>query len=332
MIARIDPEIARIAVALHLVPAHRVWVIARELVRESGGAGHISKGQLASALADVGVSYSAAYLNRLLRSAEGLFWRQDRPCKRIFICGAANVGVNLVEFAVATGQVDVIGTNRPGAIDVHVEVSGGLEQWEAQIYAAWMAYRECPTISRDALQCLFGRDESTLRRWEQSHLPRLRVRPNYAQSRDGRAARRTAPQHSYQYVANVGDGTVTRLRWRLPSTYQISTMSRHDRRGQSRKVRRASNAALRSPETRTGGINRERRYWTDAKALTRRLRRSKRDMETVYVWRGEDHNQHGIFERSGDGTLYTDRSERVTPLEERSQLASRWGLCGWGAY
>ena len=47
---RVDPELGRLCVALHLAPALRVWVVLRQQVREQGGSGWIERERLREAL------------------------------------------------------------------------------------------------------------------------------------------------------------------------------------------------------------------------------------------------------------------------------------------
>jgi hypothetical protein len=201
---------------------------------------------------------------------------------------------------------------------VYVPIGGSHEQWEAHLYAAWHAYRENPTISRDELSRLFGRDVTTIRRWEKKRLSSvLRVRANFAQCPSWEAFHNIIPHHVIGYAAAVrfrgNIRRVVRHRWQLPNTY-FSSLSQHYRRGQASKVRRAVNYSLELPaDFKRGGLP---RLYHDTPERLRRQARKNPELPPRYVWRGENRHGHGIFEPNQNGFPMTHAKERLKPLDE----------------
>jgi hypothetical protein len=169
---RSDPELGRLAVALWLANQYRLWIVARELDRQAGGAGCITKKPLKQKLKFFGIIYTDRQLRRLFVLGEGVFWRQDRKHRdRLYLVSWKQVSLKLIAQAEAQGIE--IGFNRPGTRQQYVDVSGSLAAWEARLYAAWTAYRggdDGLSIARETQAKLFNRSEKTIRQWEQSHL------------------------------------------------------------------------------------------------------------------------------------------------------------------
>ena len=164
---QVDPELGRLCVVLHRAPELRIWAVIRQYVREHDGSGWIDRPSLLDALKAQGIAYTSRHLRRILADGEGLFWNVTR--ERVYMRSWAHVAALLTNMALAThsGRIE---RNRPGTREMYVLVDGSLEQWEATLYAAWLAYRNNPTISRSELSHLFGRDKTTLRHWEQARL------------------------------------------------------------------------------------------------------------------------------------------------------------------
>ena len=157
----------------------------------------------------------------------------------------AHVAALLTEMALAA-HIGRIERNRPGTREMYVPVAGSLEQWEAQLYAAWFAYRNNPTISRSELSHLFGRDKTTLRHWEQARLAgQLTVRHNYAQCPNVDEFFQHIPHYATSYTAWVrwkgAPRKIARIRWQLPNTYLVGAIKQHHKKGQASKVRRRVN-------------------------------------------------------------------------------------------
>ena len=321
MALRVDPELGRLCIALRWAGALRLWVVIRQSVREQGGAGWMARPALRDALGTYGVKCSARHLRRLLASGEGLFWNVTR--ERVYMRSWAYLAAQLTQQALVAhiGQAE---RNRLGSREMCMPVSGSLEAWEAQLYAAWLAYRNNPTISRSQLSDLFGRDATVLRRWERTRLAgQLTVRHNYAQCPDHQAFYDHIPSHATSYAAWVRwEGKpkrVARVRWQLPNTYQTGAIKQHHKKGQAAKVRRRVNIVTETmpADERRGGWH---RLYFDQAATLRRFVRTHPETEGRYVWRGENRWRQGIFEINTSGFPLTHALERATPRDERAFL------------
>ena len=321
MALRVDPELGRLCIALRRAGALRLWVVIRQHVREQGGAGWMERAALRQALGTYGVTCSARHLRRLLASGEGLFWNATR--ERVYIRSWAHLAAHLTQQAL-TARIGQAERNRLGSREVYVPVPGSLEAWEAQLYAAWLAYRNNPTISRSQLTDLFGRDATVLRRWERTRLAgQLTVRHNYAQCPDHQGFFPFIPPHATSYVAWVRwEGKpkrVARVRWQLPNTYLVGAIKQHHKKGQAAKVRRRVNGVTETmpADERRGGWH---RLYFDQAATLRQFVRKHPETEARYVWRGENRWRHGIFEINASGFPLTHALERATPRDERAFL------------
>jgi hypothetical protein len=254
---RSDPELGRLAVALHLAPQYRLWIVAREVDRAAGGSGYVQKSVLIKQLAFYRIKYTDRRLRKLMAAGEGTFWRQHHD--RLYLVAWRQVALNLILQAEAAGIP--IGFNKPGARQQLVDVSGGLETWQARLYAAWIAYRAGESglsIARATQAALFGRSEKTIRQWEKQHLSGVvSKRYDYEQHPDDHCTQdelyerqHQIPDHATVYTAVTGQGIVKRRRWQRPNTY-FSRITAHAHRGQARDVRKRVNCAI-SADTDSG--------------------------------------------------------------------------------
>ena len=293
---RSDPELGRLAIALHLAPQYRLWVVARQISREAGGSGCIDRAELKSRLAGYDIRYSDRQLRRLLAGGAGVFWRPDG--QQLYLTGWQRLGVLLVELAEAHGCE--VGFNRPGARQQLVAVAGSLEGWEARLYASWIAYRDGLSISRDRQAALFGRCRKTIRLWEEQHLAGVVTRRfDYEQHPDDART----PEELYDLRGHVPDHArgytvrgAQRRYWQRVNTY-TARVEAHPHGGQARKVRRAVNGAI-SADTDGGPW---RRYYTleaHQKRLRSRRFRHGEDGDVnapVSVFIGQ-HRRRGVWE------------------------------------
>ncbi len=330
---RVDAEMGRLAIALDMAAEFRLWQIARDLTRSSGGSGVVEKAALTAHMSALGVRYTPRHFNRLLQQGTGLLWQ--RRGSTLYLRSVVKVGVALAEAAQAAGIP--LGDNLPGVLEMWVEVGGSLEAWEGRLYATWLGMRgkaDGIQIARETLAGLFQRTANTLRRWEAAHLgDQVQVEANYAQCGDLERYYDHIPEHATAYVAQYRDGdgvprAVIRVRWQMVNTYRAA-VEPHAHRGQSKRIRAAARTVEQPVQPKRGGHC--LRYVSSPEAL-KRLYRSRRfrmgllgDVDRpVYVYLGI-HKRRGerIHEISNSGFVFTQAGERATPTVERTVLRQR---------
>ncbi len=307
---RVDPELGRLTIALHLANLFRIHTIARDMTRQAKGSGFVSKASLRTVLVEYGVRYTRRHFNRLLREGDGLFW--TLAPKGIHIYSTKRAAKVLTPPALEIDPA-LLETNQPGVRDVYLSPSGSLEQWEAMIYAGWMTHRNDPTISRETLEVLFGRSQDTLRRWEQNRLEDIiTIRKNYSQSVIDDELWDYF-EGSQAYLAEVwwnGEKhQQIRLMWRMPNTYKTKGIRQHAMKGQASKVRGTVNYELGQPaDKRRGGRHSPKLYFDSAEKLKAYVRKRG---GVRYLWRGENGHGHGMFEPNTSGFGMTSATERA---------------------
>jgi hypothetical protein len=295
---RIDPEVGRLAIALHLVPQLRLWLVARKLDQQ--GRGCIQKSDLIQLLTHFGIYYTARQYRRLFATGAGLFWRQDRHNpERLYLLSWQRVSQILLEKAPDSGY------NRPGAYQQVIDVSGSLAAFQARLYAAWIAYRgreDGVSIARSTLAGLFNRSPRTLRQWERQLGGIIKVRHDYEQHPDDACSpdelydiQNHIPDHAQPYTTLTPQGSVQRRRWQRSNTY-TSSISAHDYRGQARKVRRHLNSV--TPAGTDGGPSRMNYSVAAHRKRVRSYKFRRGDagdvMQPVHVFLGQ--NRAGVWE------------------------------------
>ena len=349
---RADPELVRLAIALHQAPLIRLWLIAREITRKADGSGKVAKSALRAALSRFQIAYYKQHFYRLLKAGDGRYW--DISGQYIFLKGYKQLATTL---SLLAEQEDsrLVATNRPGVPDVYLKLSGTLEEFEANSYSAWLYYRDYPTIARETLSLLFGRTPETIRRWESEQLSQtVSKRANYAQCADLSDYPYPIPFHANSYVAQVGKKRVVRVSWQLPNTYFTKGIKQHRHRGQSAKVRRTVNAVLNpvlnaslrdnqplNPERQQpanlwrGGLLRCQLSFNkqpfDKQSFNRKLyfnspskleRYIKLHGGVGYLWLDENPYGHGMFDVTTSGRAQTQARERESFWTERALLQS----------
>ena len=158
----------------------------------------------------------------------------------MYIAGIKRVGVLLTRIAIERDQPELILQDRPGARDWYIRVSGDLAEFNAHVYAGWLAANNDPTISRQTLQTVFNRSRQQLQAWER--LTKIKITENYAQTKDITDTR--IPDHAVSgTMRESAESTTLGYRWQRPNTYQAPKKIReHGHKGQARKVRKAVNA------------------------------------------------------------------------------------------
>jgi hypothetical protein len=277
-LVRLDPELGRLAVGLGLAAELRVWAIARQRsTTQHDGCGWVVVRELRAAL-DRARPYTDRHLRRLLRGGHGLFWQYSRH--RVYLAGVQKLAAALA-WQAAVMCPTLVSTNIPGRLkDVYLPVTGTHEQWEATLYAGWLAAKDDPTIARATLEQLFNRTAATLLRWEQARLAGVVVvTPGFAQvaaadtlDPDTGDQRIPVPAGARTYEDQRG---TLYLRWQMPNTYW-SHIRQHPHKGQGRKVRQAVASSLASEPLEVmaeGQPRNTRRYYEDVKRLKAAIRR-----------------------------------------------------------
>lgn len=321
-----DPELARLAIGLKQSPQLRVYLVLLQMVRETN-INHVLRADLAARLRQQGITITEG-ARRWLYRGDGVFWHLSET--HVHLIGQVKAALNLVEMAVNHDLPDLIGTNRPGKRNMYFDVSGSLQQFEANVYAAWYASRENPTIARSTLSALWRREPRILRKWEK--LARVEVITNEAQYAPEHFA--DVPEHAYMYQAAAGEGhTESRFRARIVNTYHAPAIKQHPKRGQSRRVFQAVSRYLESIEpagkceqgegsnTLTGGLKPTgRRYFADGT----KARRSAKHLgnRERYIALGTDTHDRAIFDYAPDGIQRTVLGEEL-PLITQRRFTSR---------
>ncbi len=60
---RVDPELARIAVGLHLASQFRLWIVTRHLTRIDKGSSKVSKRDLKATLSEYHITYTLSLIH-----------------------------------------------------------------------------------------------------------------------------------------------------------------------------------------------------------------------------------------------------------------------------
>lgn len=294
---KVDAETARLAVALDVVPAFRIWTIAR------CDSGVIALDALVSRLEGAGVSYAPRYLKALLRAGEGVFWTYDRD--RLFIRSQVNVAVALVALAHSRGIP--VENNKPGVRPVWVSFAGSIGDVRANLFAAWCEHRKAPTISQDELGRLFNVERHTITQWARA--AGIELRQNYAQTTDKDMLPDHAG-HAYQYLTRDGD---VRWTWRMANTYVPKTTKLHTHKGKARKIRTAVNAVIETPrpgDECPAGQRNKRLYHTDAKRFESKKKRGKLK-GYGYVFVGVNRHNRNVWDYRANARQQTTANERM---------------------
>jgi len=164
---RLDIELGRTAQGLGDARQIRVWMILEETARKTGK-NYVLRAELHSLVQSYGVRCSDRTLSRWLADGHDTYWIVTTG-GHVRLIGYNKLAKKLSLRARASGLRDLVATNHPGQRRyMYVNVaSNKLAEFEAAIYAAWLASRNNPTIARSTLKSLFNRDLSVLREWEQ---------------------------------------------------------------------------------------------------------------------------------------------------------------------
>lgn len=231
---RVDPELARLAIALRMFSGLRVWAAARAFATP---AGWIHQNDLLEKLNQLNITSSPRTLRHWLAEGDGIFYHTDHHTGRIYPRAYANprypergLAAMLTRLAIERGKSVLVDTNRPGARPVGIDLSGNARDAMARCYAVWVNGK---TISRELLCKLWGRTARTLQAWEQ--IAGVEIRANFAQYGDKNDP--CVPEHHYLCKSVCGRDFAS---WRLPNSYVLSDPE-HLPKGRARKARKAAN-------------------------------------------------------------------------------------------
>lgn len=284
-----DVELCRLALVLYLTNLLRLWLIARDISQQKhGGSGWISKTDLLESFTRTGETMTTRHFRRLIKRGNGTFWTENGD--RLYLAGIVAVATELCILAGLRGLGAAIQTNQPGGLkSAWLNITGTHEQFEANIYAAWLGSLRDTTISRAILEALFNRDQTTLRRWEQTRLRGIvQVTPGYAITTD--------PDR----LPSDGVGFNERSQefiWQLPNTYRV-TVRQTPHNGQRRRVKRAVSGPYLGD-----GAERTRLYFDTLKRLNRAVSRfPEKGQRYAFVgrWRGNNFFSPGQRTRMHD--------------------------------
>jgi hypothetical protein len=289
---RVDPEIARIAVALRRDGQLRLWAILKQYGGNRGG--YMDKSALMQATKGHR-DYTKTHLRRLLAAGDGLFWTLDNR-GRVWLTGS----VRLAGLIASEAGPHIVGTNPPGARDMYIPAGGSLQEWRTNILTAWLAHRENPRISNARMAALFGVTGRTIRNWKSS-TDNIRIGRNYDQ-----ALIDTETAGLADYIPTIhenptrqdkhnwqGDRLIT---WRGPNTYHADCKQAY-RPGKARRRRQAVSDV--NPGLEWGG-NASRgtttQLYFENTAQLKRYQNRHDNAAPGRVWRGENRNGYGIWE------------------------------------
>lgn len=306
---RCDPELARIAVALHFAALLHLWVILRQMCRESRYNG-FTRDAIRAAFTSYGVPFSERNLSRWLHRGHGLFWQLDPGAKLVYPASPVTVALNLLRHCKRFNLHDLYITNYPGQRrDMFIDVSGNTRAFERHVYEAWMASRNNPTISRWTLERLWNRTAVSLRALEKgSH---IQVVTNYAFC-DMEFSDYVPFDMEGERRADVKPVTIDGRRcwqWQISNTYHAPTIRQHDKRGVSRRVYytvkikypeiQATSASDAGAES-LGSLNRSHKMFYDSREKARSNANQHGEM-IRYALLGYDDGNRGLFEVTPDG-------------------------------
>lgn len=307
---RCDAELARIGVALHQSSEFRLWIIQREMTRQTGSMA-FTRAQIRTQLKTYGIPFSERSLSRWLHRGHERYWNIDSRAGLIYPASPVLVATRLIDYCKAHELYDLYITNHPGQRrDMYITVTGGnYRSFERRVYEAWMASRNNPSLSRWTLSRLWNRDAVSLRLLERDS--RIEKLQNFA----------FCDLENSEYTPFDAEGQrrkdVHRVKieghycwqWQISNTYFAPVTRQHHKRGISRRVFytvkknfpeiQATSASDAEAES-LGSLNRTHRmfYSTNEKARSN----AKAHGEAIrYVLLGREDGNMGLYEVSPDG-------------------------------
>lgn len=235
----VDPELARLPIALKQFNVYRVWLYAHKL---HDGCGWIERNALEQGLKRQGVIHSGRTFDHILAHGAG-YWRiapgtdpQGNDHSRVYLTSAEKLAARLTKKARRVEPL-LVETNRPGMQKVWLDLTGDLQAAEATVYAAWLNLKdkgEGVRIERAKLQTLWRRSKNILLKWER--LAGIKTSANFAEFDTD-----NAPPDAYLCLDKDGTEYASK---RLANTYVAPSVKEHSARSNRRKIRAAANAKV----------------------------------------------------------------------------------------
>lgn len=282
--ALIDADMGRIAAATAQAAGFRLWLLAHNISRVHGGHGWCAIEALWASMADLpGHHCTRRHFRRILHSGDDVFWHIKG--ESLSLISISKVAAELCITAGLLGLESVLATNTPGSTKrVEIDLSGSHEQFESELYRAWLVAVPRDTFSRETLCNLFNRGDDTLRRWEKKHLAgSVDVIPNFALVESDQPA----------YADDLHyDAKFRSLVYQIPNTYQAHGFQ-IGTNGQRRRIKRA----IAGVET-VADAKPTRLYFTRSSSLRRAIRRHP-SRQPRYLFTGQRAGA-GVWFRSAD--------------------------------
>lgn len=162
----IDPELARVAVALKLDNSLRLWAAMK--AAEVNGRGVIAASSLPGILRQFDIEMDARTRRQAIANGAGIFYGIGKT-GAIYLRKYEKVALELMRRAQQTAP-DVVATNTPGRQPRYIVLAGNSADFRARVYAAWLDMKadRAQGISRFTLMALWQVSKPTLIAWEKS--------------------------------------------------------------------------------------------------------------------------------------------------------------------
>jgi hypothetical protein len=351
----IDPEFARICVAIGETAQLLVYVTAQHMTRTSSGSGSVDTRELVDALHGAGVKATAGTIRRWILRGAGAYWHLR--VKRLYLFGMARLTsrgergrLNITQRAIDALKPEIVMTNPSGANLIEIEVPPTLRQFTAQVYRAWFASRADHTqlISRYTLCTLWNVTRKTLQGWEKlAHIQPVESYVHYQEAR-------FVPEHRDPYLISKDTAHVPpRYKARYSNAYNAPTL-RELPRTRSDQQRRQS--ALRLIQTDDGsfptnvfGVEVTLHYlggfkvtgrltFDDSQGEVAALKRIRKHLQhhqdyatPHYIRKGFNRRGQIILEQTNGATLVTEIDEQLPRQVADPVFAKIGGRAAWRA-
>lgn len=346
----LDPELARIFVALGYAAPLLLYSVARQRTSRTKGSGVFKHDDLLEEIKRRGVRTSKEVIRRhWLTKGDGVFWN-PRNNGKLGIVSYDKLCAKAVEMAIAAGKPELVSTNPPGTKFIHVPLAKTLKGWCGNVLAAWHYSRDGHThnISRYTLNKLWGTTTKTLLAWEQA--AGITVSSSCAVYTDG-----TIPKYAFPVVIRVDHGnglkelTISPMA-RHSNIYNVPSMRQKQHKrvpGEAKRIARSKLEELASGDTpdsicgqptvqadRVGfSFTKRRNFFANDgdlgnafKRLNLHLRSDPDDLAPHFVQLGWDaKREKWIYEQNSDGVRKVYPHELIKGTEADRHLEKHGG-------